>query len=211
MPKLPSKKPRSRAATTPKGLNPQERLFVDEYLKDLDAQRAALTAGYSKTVARSKAYSWVSSGRQKPHVYASVLSAIEKRSRRNQVTADRVLEELGRLAFSDVRKLYDDQGRLKAPHEIDDDSAAAIASVETIEEFDRVPSSAGEKLEPQAHGGALSRGTRTLVGYTRKLKMHSKPEALRLAMQHLGMLRAQVDVDLTGRIAYQVDFGSPQG
>ena len=38
----------------------REKRFIDEYLVDLDPKRAAIEAGYSKSVAASKAYQWVS-------------------------------------------------------------------------------------------------------------------------------------------------------
>jgi len=198
---------KAKPSTTPKGLNAQEQRFVDEYLVDLDAHRAAIAAGYSKTVAKTKAYCWVSRGKEKPHVYAAVLADMEKRSRRTAITQDRVLEELGRLAFSDIRKLYREDGTVKLPHELDDDTAAAVQSMETLEEFEHTHGG----REEQGHGGALKRGGRTLIGYARKFKLHSKEASLRLAMQHLGMLKDKLEVDLSGRIAYDVNFGTPDG
>ncbi|MDL2401582.1 terminase small subunit [Rhizobium mayense] len=47
-------------------LTHREIRFVREYLIDLDPKRAAIEAGYSKTVAASKAYQWVSNGKVKP-------------------------------------------------------------------------------------------------------------------------------------------------
>jgi phage terminase small subunit len=38
----------------------------EEYLIDLDVERAALTAGHSNSMARSKAYQWVRNGKIKP-------------------------------------------------------------------------------------------------------------------------------------------------
>jgi phage terminase small subunit len=44
--------------------------------------------------------------------------------------ADRVLLEIARLGFSDLRRLFHEDGRLKGPHEWDDDTAASISSIE---------------------------------------------------------------------------------
>lgn len=43
-----------------------------------------------------------------------------------RITAINVLTTYRRLANSDIRKLYREDGTLKAPHELDDDTAAAV-------------------------------------------------------------------------------------
>jgi phage terminase small subunit len=49
------------------------------------------------------------------------------------VTAEKVIREVAALAFSDVRKLFNTDGSLKLIHELDDVTAAAIASIEVEE------------------------------------------------------------------------------
>jgi phage terminase small subunit len=46
------------------------------------------------------------------------------------ITPEKTLLELGRVAFSDVRGLYDADGNLLSPAVLDDDAAAAVASFE---------------------------------------------------------------------------------
>ena len=46
------------------------------------------------------------------------------------LTTERTLQEVARLAYSDVRKLFKADGTLKPIHELTDDEAAAVASVE---------------------------------------------------------------------------------
>jgi phage terminase small subunit len=53
------------------------------------------------------------------------------------ITQERVLREIARLAFFDVRKLFDAEGRPKPVHELDDDTAAAISQLD-IDELGRV-------------------------------------------------------------------------
>ena len=86
-----------------KRLDARERRFVGEYLIDLDPQRAAIAAGYKKTVARTKSYQWVSNSEQKPHVFNAVQKAVKKRADKYEITADRVLEEIAKLAYSNIR------------------------------------------------------------------------------------------------------------
>ncbi|ALV06690.1 terminase small subunit [Roseateles depolymerans] len=146
-----------------------QRLFVDEYLIDLNASKAALRAGYSaKTAGRIGSYLL-----EKPKVAAAIEEAMKERANRTNITADRILQELARVAFFDIRKLYNEDGSMKKPTELDDETAAALAAVETI-----------EGLEKEA--GATTT-------WTRKIKAVDKVSALTLAMRHLGMLRDKVE------------------
>lgn len=53
--------------------------------------------------------------------------------KRTEVTQDMVIKELARIAFFDIRKIFNQDGTLKKVHELDDDSAAAIASIELVD------------------------------------------------------------------------------
>jgi hypothetical protein len=55
----------------------------------------------------------------------------------SDITAKRVMLELGRVAFSDVRKLYRPDGSMTPIHELDDDTAAAIAGLEFEERMEK--------------------------------------------------------------------------
>ena len=77
-----------------KPLNAKEQLFVDEYLLDLDPKRAAIAAGYSKTVAATKAYQWVANSDIKPNVFNAISAAKAKRSERTEIRQDWVLQTL---------------------------------------------------------------------------------------------------------------------
>ena len=81
----------------------RERRFVGEYLIDLDPQRAAIAAGYSKTVAKARSYEWVGNGRRKPHVFNAVQKAIEKRAAKLEITSDRVLGELAKIGYANMQ------------------------------------------------------------------------------------------------------------
>ena len=75
-----------------------------------------------------------------------------------------------------MRKLFDEQGALKPIGEWSDDVAAAVASLEVLEEWE----GSGE--------------SRRLVGHTKKLKLWDKNSALKTLAQHLGMLVQKVEV-----------------
>jgi len=114
-------------------LNSKERIFVDEYLLHLNPERAAIAAGYSRSMARTKAYQWVSDGKRKPHVFSAVKAALDRRSKRTEIRQDSVLEELARIAFFDPRRLFDKDGTLIPLCDLPKDVAAAIVGLHRSE------------------------------------------------------------------------------
>lgn len=153
----------------PGGLSHMQRQFVDEYLIDLNASKAALRAGYSPKTAERIGSELV----RHPKILAEIEKAMEKRAARTNITADRILQELARVAFFDIRRLYDKDGNLKKPADLDDETAAALSALETIEQLN------------SESGGSPA--------VTKKIKTFDKISALTLAMRHLGMLRDKVE------------------
>jgi phage terminase small subunit len=149
-----------------KKLTAKQQRFVEEYLVDLNATQAAIRAGYSKHTAAEIG----AENLTKPKIAEALAQAQNARSARTEITADAVVRELGRIALLDIRGFYLPDGKLKAPHELSDEQGAALASLETLEEFE----GRGED--------------RRQVGCVQKVKFWPKVEALRLLAQHLGML-----------------------
>lgn len=83
---------------------------------------------------------------------------IEEIAKELGISRKRVAHEYARLAFMDVRKLYNEDGTLKNITELDDDTAAAVAGVEVFEETNPI--------------------TGDLLGTNRKVKRDSKLTAL---------------------------------
>lgn len=50
------------------------------------------------------------------------------------ITRERVLTEYAKIAFADIKLLYDENGNIKPIHDLDNDSAAAISAIESSEE-----------------------------------------------------------------------------
>src|SRR6266478_24008 len=102
-------------------LNPRQEKFVNEYLIDLNAQAAAIRAGYSKKSASALSDQLM----RIPLVKGASEVALQKRIERTQITADWVLkkfaqrqEELEHLNRLDASVLYDKvTGALKPIHE----------------------------------------------------------------------------------------------
>ncbi len=170
-------------------LTAKQAAFVREYLVDLNATQAAIRAGYSPKTAEQQGFQLL----KKTSVAQAVAAAQQERAKRTEITADRVLQELARLAFFDLRRLYREDGSMLSPHEWDDDTAAAVAGLEVYEELGNEEPE--EEQEAQAHGGSLkrSRGRRVVLGFTKKAKTHDKGAALALAMRHLGLLKDKLE------------------
>lgn len=111
---------------TADGLNEKQARFVAEYMIDLNATQAATRAGYSAKTAYAIGHELL----KKPEIQAALTAAMDDRSERTQITADRVLEELARIGFADIRKLFDEDGSLRDVADMDPDTVAAIASIE---------------------------------------------------------------------------------
>jgi len=111
-------------------LTPKQALFIDEYLIDGNATRAAIAAGFSQASAAAAGARLL----KRPAIAVMINERQAHRFRRLEVTADRITRELAKLAFYDVRDLFHDDGRLKQISELDDISAAAIAGIDVAEE-----------------------------------------------------------------------------
>lgn len=79
------------------GLTAKQRQFCLEYLKDMNATKAAERAGYSKKSAKYIAHENL----QRPAVQAFLQEQLAAREERTKVDADRVLLELARIALLD--------------------------------------------------------------------------------------------------------------
>lgn len=147
-------------------LTPKQQRFVDEYLVDLNATQAAIRAGYSPKTAGQIGERLL----KKVEIQQALAKRMKAREQRTEVTQDRVVKELAKVAFGDPRNVmtWGPGGvKLKDSAELTDDEAAFVSEVsETTTE----------------HGGSL------------KLKTNDKLKALELLGKHLGMFKEKVEV-----------------
>lgn len=108
-----------------KKLNPREKKFVAEYLFDMNGTAAALRVGFAPKNAPARAVEYL----RRPHVREAVEAGLRRIEAHSTVSAVRTLEEVARIAFADPRAAFDKDGRLLALHEMDEDTARAVASV----------------------------------------------------------------------------------
>lgn len=159
----------SQSATREGALNARQVRFVEEYLVDFNATQAAIRAGYSKRTASEQGYDLL----RKPQIAEAIQAKQRELSAKTGITVERVVQELARLAFSDIRKLYREDGSLKNPTELDDEAAAALAGVDVVE-------LAGAMKVGGEDGGQHA------AMYVKKVKLWDKKGALETLLKHLG-------------------------
>lgn len=81
----------------------KQKLFVEEYLIDLNATQAAIRAGYSPASARQIADENMS----KPDIKNAIEKALAERSKRTGINADRIIQELAKIAFLNPSSVID--------------------------------------------------------------------------------------------------------
>lgn len=123
------------STTRDRELNDKEQVFVDEYLISLDPGSAAKKAGYSKTMAKTKAYQWVSDSENnpKPYIREAIQKAMDKRSEKTGITAGLILEELAKVGMTNLTDLieFDEKGitKIKASEDLTPAQRACISEV----------------------------------------------------------------------------------
>lgn len=114
------------------GLTKRQQRFVAAYCHSLDAQKAAIKAGYSKRTVESQAYQLL----RNPKIAAEIAKKTKKVCDNFDISPENVLNRIARLAGFDVRKFFDDKGNPKQIHELSDAEADAVAGFEFIELFE---------------------------------------------------------------------------
>lgn len=162
-----------------KPLTPKQQRFVEEYLVDLNAAAAARRAGYSEAAARDIG----AENLTKPNILAAIEAAKAARSRRTEVTADRVLLELARVGFSDIGEVLNFSGTdlsLRPAAEIPEDARRAIASI-------------------KVRRSVLGSGDEAREVEVVEFRLHDKLSALEKAGKHIGMWPNKLDLSGTVR------------
>lgn len=151
-------------------LTPKQVQFVAEYLIDLNATQAAIRAGYSAKTANRIA----SENLSKPDIQAAIQDAMQRREERTEVTQDRVLRELAKIGFADIRKAV--QWGASMPVVDEETGDVTLANGISL-----VPS---DKLDADT-AAAISEVAQTRDGL--RVKFHDKRAALVDMGRHLGM------------------------
>lgn len=158
-------------------LNDRQERFCQEYMLDFNGTQAAIRAGYSVDSAQE-----IASQNLSKLIIQTRLSELKKEAAEQfGVTKQQLINELKRIAFFDIRKIYEDDNSLKNVKDFDDDSAGAVAGIDVDEIFE------GTGRE------------RTMIGYTKKVKLHSKIAAIERVSKMLGYdAPTKTEANITG-------------
>jgi len=148
------------------GLNPRQRKFCREYLSCGNATKAAIAAGYESEWIDKYAFRLL----RKSRVKAYLAELREQASVKEEITPERVIRELGILAFSDITN-YDvnTQGELTLKPKVQRGATRAVQSVT----FD-------EHIVEGRDGSVTTRRKKSV-------KVHEKSSSLDKLCKHLGI------------------------
>lgn len=150
----------------------KQKIFADEYLVDLNATRAYKEA-YPKVKKDETASVNGSRLLRNAKVKTYIQERMDERAQRTEITQDRVLKELARLGFYDVRKLFADNGQPIGVKGLDNDTAACVVGIKVKEIYNQD----GE-----------------FEGYEKEYKLADKKGSLELLGKHLGMFKDKVEL-----------------
>lgn len=107
-------------------------IFAREYVIDMNGSRAAIAAGYSEAAAKEQASRLLT----KANIRKRIDELLSKRASRLEVKADKVLEEISRLAFTNMQDFIrvQDGDAYVDLSALTRDQAAAIQEV-TVDEY----------------------------------------------------------------------------
>lgn len=151
--------------------------FAQGLAKGMTADAAYIAAGYKESRAAASRLS------ANVSIQARVSELVEIGAGRAEVSVERVLKEMARIGFSDVRKIFDENGNLKQIHDLDDDTASAVSAVKVVVK-------------------SLGEGE---VEYVKEIKFWDKNSGLEKLAKHLNMFIDRVEHTVSDDVAEILD------
>jgi len=150
-------------------LPPRQQVFISNYLANgFNATKAAIDAGFSEKTADSQASRLLKNAK----VRAIINARKKNRLQKLEITAERTLREIGKLAFFDPGRYFDELGNLIPIHELDDECRAALAGMDVKELYlDKCP-----------------------VGQLKKIKFADKTKSLEMLGRYFKMFTDKTEV-----------------
>lgn len=108
-----------------KTLTKKQFKFIQEYMVDMDATNAFIRAGYSKNGAAQNACILLC----KPNIRRIVDMEVAKVSPALEISPERTIKEVARIAYFQPKNLYDTEGKLISINKLDENTAACIKSI----------------------------------------------------------------------------------
>jgi hypothetical protein len=111
-----------------------------------------------------------------PVLAAAIQRKTAERLAAADITAGKVMHAIGRIAFADIRRAFDDQGGMVPINQLDDDTAMAISSVDVETKVERTQ----------------AQGMRSVTS-VKKLRMSDRMSALTLLAKHFKLVGDEGD------------------
>lgn len=156
-------------------LPPMQDRFVDEWLIDFNGTQAAIRAGYSERSARSIAGRLLT----KDNIQREISRRQKDLQRRTEVTQERVVKELARIAFANIA----DYVHVETQTRTKDDGTETTYQIVMLSETEDL--SADQRA-------ALATVKQSVNGV--EIKLHDKIKALELLGRHIGMFNDKLSL-----------------
>jgi len=115
---------------TKRKLTAKQERFKNCFIEGMDAKAAYIRAGYK---ARGSAAEAAASRLLRNVKVRSAIEEVQKRAaEKAEVTCGRIIGEYARIAFFNIKQLYDGKGNPKKIDELDYNTAAAIAGIDVL-------------------------------------------------------------------------------
>lgn len=159
-------------------LTPKQMRFVDEWLIDFNGKQAAIRAGYSAKTAEATAARLL----RNVKVQAEIARRQKDLQRRTEVSQERVVKELARVAFADATDYVQVETRTVEKNDGTELSYQAVTLTETAE----------LSADQRAAIAGIKQGANGV-----EVKLHDKIKALELLGRHIGMFNDKLEVKAT--------------
>lgn len=160
-------------------LTDKQRRFTQEYPIDFNATQAAIRAGYSEKTARQQGQRMLSN----VYIQKEIRKYMDGLTEKSGISVIQIIEALKKIAFSDVRKLFNDDGTMKNIKDLDDDIVMAIAGINI------------DEIVTKKDG---------FIGYSKKIKIDNRQVALEMLGKYLQMFKE--NFNLSGEIKHLFNF-----
>jgi phage terminase small subunit len=178
--------PKRKAGASARPLTEKQQLFVQHYLKHLNATQAYIDAGYAPKNADKSGPALLGNSR----VAAAVADAMDQRSARVKIDADWVLQRLGEDVEADMNDLYDENDNIRPIREWPAIwRKGLVAGIETIEERDE---------------------DGKVTGFVRKVRLADRSKLKEMLGRHVGVqaFKDRVEHDVTPDLAAAIAAGN---
>jgi phage terminase small subunit len=167
----------------------QYRIFIDEYTTCWNLKKAAIKAGYDPKNATQTGYGILN----RPEVRAEVERIIAEREESNKVHRLMIIEQLQKIATSDVKDFmtWNEDGTAFLNPDLVDGEIIAELNIDDSKHI--------------SMDGEVNQKTK------KKLKLHDKMKALELLGKHVGLWNENYNVNLKAQVTIVDDIGAKDG